>query len=85
MQTYRHYRQYRYINTIASILQQGTKKREATSLLTSPLLGGGHLRRPMSPTIAVVTLRALCQEREQAGTARFVAGHKKTREPQFYQ
>ena len=46
-----------------------TKKREATSLLTSPLLGGGYLRHPMSLTIGVVTLRALCQEWEEAGSS----------------
>jgi hypothetical protein len=45
-------------------LESTTKKREATSLLTLPLLGGGYLRRPMSLTIAVVTLRALCQDWE---------------------
>ena len=38
-------------------------------MLTSPLLGGGYLRLPMSLTVAVVTLRALCQEREEAGTS----------------
>ena len=32
------------------------------------LLGGGYLRLPASLTIAVVTLRALCQERERAGS-----------------
>ena len=42
-----------------------TKKREATSLLTSPLLGGGYLRLPASLAIVVVTLRALCQERDE--------------------
>ncbi len=41
-------------------VQNNKKKREATSLLTLPLLGGGYLRRPMSQTIGVVTLRALC-------------------------
>ena len=39
-------------------------------MLTSPLLGGGYLRRPMSLTIGVVTLRALCQEWEEAGLSR---------------
>ena len=34
------------------------------------LLGGGYLRRPMSLTIVVVTLRALCQEWERAGKSR---------------
>ena len=47
--------------------QSPTKKREATSLLTSPLLRGGYLRLPMSLTIAVVTLRALCQEWDGEG------------------
>ena len=63
-------------------------------MLTSPLLGGGYLRRPASQTIGVVTLRALCQEREQEGpsrqgrnwNARFLHRcNKKTREPLFYQ
>ena len=56
------------------------QKREATSLLTSPRLGGGYLRLPMPQDIGVVTLRALCQERDEVGT-----GDKKTREPLFYQ
>ena len=34
-------------------------------MLTLPLLGGGYLRLPVSLTIGVVTLRALCQEREE--------------------
>ena len=46
------------------------KKREATSLLTSPLLGGGYLRRPMVLTVGVVTLRALCLERDEAAPSR---------------
>ena len=28
----------------------------------SSLLGGGYLRLPASPTVVVVTLRALCQD-----------------------
>ena len=56
------------------------KKQEATSLLTSPLLGGGYLRLPASLTIVVVTLRALCQEREGGG-AFTIRPVKKTREP----
>ncbi len=47
------------------------KKREATSLLTSPLLRGGYLRLPMSLDGGVMTLRALCQEREVAGTSSY--------------
>ena len=43
-------------------LEKYTKKREATSLLTLPLLGGDYLRLPVSLAGAVVTLRALCQE-----------------------
>ena len=46
------------------------KKREATSLLTLPLLRGGYLRRPMPLTIGVGTLRALCQESEVAEPSR---------------
>ena len=34
------------------------------------LLGGGYLRRPMSLTVVVVTLRALCQEWDEAGLSR---------------
>ena len=39
------------------------------------LLGGGYLRLPMSLTIVMVTLRALCQEREEAGPSRY--GHRR--------
>ena len=45
----------------------GTKNEGANSLMSDSLLGGGYLRLPMSLTIDVVTLRALCQEREEAG------------------
>ena len=42
------------------------------------LLRGGYLRLPMSLTVAVVTLRALCREREEAGTSsRFDRQQKK--------
>jgi len=41
-------------------------------LLTSPLLRGGYLRLPMSLTIAVVTLRALCQEWDEAGAIKLM-------------
>ena len=34
------------------------------------LLGGGYLRLPASLTIGVVTLRALCQERDEVGPSR---------------
>ena len=37
-------------------------------MLSDSLLGGGYLRLPMSLTIVVVTLRALCQERDDGGT-----------------
>ena len=47
------------------------QKREATSLLTSPLLGGGYLRLPMPQTIGAVTLRTLCQERDEERPSRF--------------
>jgi len=40
-------------------------------LLTSPLLGGGYLRLPMSLTVDAVTLMALCQERDEAGPSRY--------------
>ena len=47
------------------------KKNEgANSLLSDSLLGGGYLRLPMSLTIRVVRLRALCQERDEAGHSR---------------
>ena len=64
-----------------------TKNEGANSLLSDSLLGGGYLRLPMSLTIRVVTLRALCQEREETGSSRGWphAGYKKTREPLFYQ
>ena len=41
------------------------------------LLGGGYLRLPASLTIVVVTLRALCQEREEVGLSRFARVTKK--------
>ncbi len=40
------------------------QKNEGANLAIDSLLGGGYLRLPMSLTIAVVTLRALCQERD---------------------
>ncbi len=40
-------------------------------MLTSPLLGGGYLRLPMSQTIGVVRLRALCQEWEEMGAINY--------------
>ena len=43
------------------------------------LLGGGYLRLPMSLTISVVTLRALCQERDEVGLSRGDRYNKKTR------
>ena len=46
-------------------LEEYTKKREPTSLLTLPLLGGGYLRLPVSLAGAVVTLRALCREGQE--------------------
>jgi len=39
-------------------------------LTSDSLLGGSYLRLPMSLTIGVVTLRALCQEWEEAGPPR---------------
>ena len=39
-------------------------------MLTSPLLGGAYLRRPMSLTIGVVTLRAMFQVWDEAGLSR---------------
>ena len=47
----------------------GNKKRGSRCFNSDSLLGGGYLRLPMSLTVAVVTLRALCQEREKAGTS----------------
>ena len=47
------------------------KNEGANSGLSDSLLGGGYLRLPMSLTIVVVTLRALFQEREEAGQSRF--------------
>ena len=40
-------------------------------MLTSPLLGGGYLRLPVSQAIDVGTLRALCQEGNEAGDLQF--------------
>ena len=48
-----------------------SQKNEGANLAIDSLLGGGYLRLPMSLTIVVVTLRALCQERDEA------AGYKK--------
>ena len=60
------------------------KKRGSRCFASDSLLGGGYLLLPMSLTVAVVTLRALCQEREKAGSsARFDRATKKTREPLF--
>ena len=39
-------------------------------MLSDSLLGGGYLRLPMPQTVGVVTLRALCQEREEEGASR---------------
>ena len=49
---------------------QHKKTREPTLTIDS-LLGGGYLRLPASLTVGVVTLRALCQEREQAEPLRY--------------
>ena len=38
------------------------QKNEGANLAIDSLLRGGYLRLPMSLTIAVVTLRTLCQE-----------------------
>ena len=46
------------------------KKRGSRCFTSDSLLGGGYLRLPASLTIAVVTLRALFQEREVAGCPR---------------
>ncbi|MDY6302568.1 MAG: hypothetical protein SPL96_11830 [Bacteroidales bacterium] len=49
---------------------QNTKKNERRHpSWTSPLLRGGYLRLPMSLDGGVVTLRALCQEREGDGNS----------------
>ena len=45
-------------------LLSGNKKTREPTLTIDSLLGGGYLRLPASLTIVVVTLRALCQERE---------------------
>ncbi len=60
--------------------KQVTKKRGSRCFTSDSLLGGGYLRLPVPQDIGVVTLRALCQERDKVGT-----GDKKTREPLFYQ
>ena len=55
------------LDTIESILAIYTIKNEGANLAIDSLLGGGYLRLPMSLTIVVVTLRALCQEWDGAG------------------
>ena len=57
-----------------TIMTIDKKTREPTLTIDS-LLGGGYLRLPMSLTIVVVTLRALCQEREKAEPSR--DGHRR--------
>ena len=52
------------------------QKNEGANLAIDSLLRGGHLRLPMSLTIAVVTLRAL-----GGGLSSLEGGNKKTREP----
>ena len=47
------------------------KKNEGANLAIDSLLGGGYLRLPMSLTIVVVTLRALCQEWKEVGLSRY--------------
>ena len=57
------FRYYRiYSSAIYSI------KNEEANLAIDSLLRGGYLRLPMSLAIAAGTLRALCQERHEAGT-----------------
>ena len=48
-------------------------------MLSDSLLRGGYLRLPMSLTVGVVTLRALCQEGEEVGSSRGGRYNKKTR------
>ena len=43
------------------------KKTREPILTDDSLLGGGYLRLPVSLTGGVVTLRALCLERDEAG------------------
>ena len=43
----------------------GQQKTREPLLTNDSLLGGGYLRLPASLTIVVVTLRALCQERDE--------------------
>ncbi len=47
------------------------KKRGSRCFTSDSLLGGGYLRLPMPLTVGAGTLRALCQEREQAVTSRY--------------
>ena len=56
-----------------------TKKTREPILTSDSLLGGGYLRLPVSLTGGVVTLRALCLERDEAGNK--LKRDKKTREP----
>ena len=69
----------RYIHTLHPIRYirfQVSKKRGSRCFTSDSLLGGGYLRRPMSLTIVVVTLRALCQEWERGDTHE-LTGNKK--------
>ena len=52
-----------------------TKKRGSRCFTSDSLLGGGYLRLPMPLTVGSGTLRALCQEREQAVTSRYGREH----------
>ena len=53
------------VQTVQLLLQSGYKKTREPLLTNDSLLGGGYLRLPASLTIVVVTLKALCQERDE--------------------
>ena len=61
---------FHYIRHIRYFRFQVTKKRGSRCFTSDSLLGGGYLRLPASLTIDVVTLRALCQERDEVSPSR---------------
>ena len=64
------------LNTLCRSLRRSGRHcvKRAAARGVSRLLGGGYLRLPMSLTIAVVGLRALCQE-ERGGALALSLNH----------
>ena len=67
---YRFYCFYSFYSFYSFYHARQQKTREPTLTIDS-LLRGGYLRLPASLTIDVVTLRALCQERDEMGPSRY--------------